>query len=334
MKNDEMYAAEISTLWTLHINITMTELILRYFLEHVDDLTYREEIVYMYEIVTSQLESVKKISWEYSLPPSIGFTENDVNLQAPRLFSDPTILTYLFHMNRVGMITYSSALATVTNKDIRHLYHLFLVQTADIYERIAVKMTEKGALLNAPSLTYENTPSFIIDKDYLSGINPLKEKRPLNAIEVTHLSFNLRTNQVGRILCEAFTQVTKNKEVQKFSMKAKEMAKSHMDTFINILRNEDIEPPFSEQLRITDSTISPFSDKLIMTHTAFLTTAGIGNYAAAAAASQRSDLIVKYEKLSGEAALLSKEGADIMIKNKWIEKPPTAVNRKQLRTNE
>ena len=37
-----------------------------------------------------------------------------------------------------------------------------------------------------------------------------------------------------------------------------------------------------------------------------------------------------YNRLSLEIQKLSEDGADIMIKNQWLEQPPMAPNRKDL----
>ena len=87
---------------------------------------------------------------------------------------------------------------------------------------------------------------------------------------------------------------------------------------------------FHQIYTITDSTTPPFSDKLIMFHMALLSSAGIGNYATSAAASQRSDLLLNYERLSLEIAQYAKDGADIMIQNEWLEQPPGTMDKEQL----
>nr|WP_318281090.1 DUF3231 family protein [Paenibacillus bovis] len=84
---------------------------------------------------------------------------------------------------------------------------------------------------------------------------------------------------------------------------------------------------------VTDSTTAPFSDKLMMFHMGLLSAAGTGNYATSAAASQRTDLVIAYERLSLEIALYAKDGANIMIRNGWMEQPPTTVDKDELIKN-
>jgi hypothetical protein len=64
-----------------------------------------------------------------------------------------------------------------------------------------------------------------------------------------------------------------------------------------------------------------------------LSAAGVGNYTTAAAASQRNDLVITYERLSLEFAKFAKSGLDIMIKNNWLEQPPGLLDREKLAKN-
>jgi hypothetical protein len=51
---------------------------------------------------------------------------------------------------------------------------------------------------------------------------------------------------------------------------------------------------------VTNSTESPFSDKLMMFHFGLMLNSGIGNYGAAISASRKSDLVVDLSRLSTE----------------------------------
>ncbi|WP_350339534.1 DUF3231 family protein [Cytobacillus horneckiae] len=67
-----------------------------------------------------------------------------------------------------------------------------------------------------------------------------------------------------------------------------------------------------------------------MFHMGMLAAAGTGNYATAAAASQRNDLILNYERLSLEIAQYAKDIANLMIDNEWLEQPPGTMDKEQL----
>ena len=113
-------------------------------------------------------------------------------------------------------------------------------------------------------------------------------------------------------------------------LRGRDITKKHIQVFTKVLIDNDIQPPISSDIGITDSTTPPFSDKLTMFHMALLSATGIGNYATAAAASQRSDLLVNYERLSLEIAQYAKDGAEIMISNEWLEQPPGTLDKEKL----
>lgn len=81
---------------------------------------------------------------------------------------------------------------------------------------------------------------------------------------------------------------------------------------------------------ILDSTVAPFSDKLMMFHTTTLIAAGIGNYGTAAGTCERMDLNALYTRLSAEIALYAEDGANLMIKYALLEEPPKAADHQAL----
>lgn len=107
------------------------------------------------------------------------------------------------------------------------------------------------------------------------------------------------------------------------------VAQKHIQLFTQALNNDDIQAPISSDVSITNSTTPPFSDKLIMYHISMMAAGGIGNYATAAA-SQRSDLALNYERLSLEISQYAKDGADIMNEHAWLEQPPGTYDKDEL----
>lgn len=326
----EWSCAETSTLWTLYLNNSMSACILRYFLETVQDNEIRAVIAKAYDTASTNENELKTVFWKEKYPLPIAFSENDINLQAPRLFSDTFKLSYVLQMAKIGMITYGASLGAVSRKDIRTLFTTFLQRTVELFDAATDLLLERGLYMKKPYTVIPDRAQFVDDKKYFSGINPLVNKRTLNTIEVTHLSMNIETNQIGMLLCTAFSQTAVNNEVREFMLKAKQMAHSHIKTFVDILLKDDIQAPMSADYSVTASNIPPFSDKLMMFHNSMMVAAGIGNYATASSASQRTDLAIKYEKLSSESALLAKSGADIMVHNRWMEKPPSTADREEL----
>jgi hypothetical protein len=259
-----------------------------------------------------------------------GFTQEDVNMDAPKIYNDLFCLIYVNHMAKVGMLGFSGFLSMSARNDIRGFFTQGLIDLTNLYNSTIEIALSKGFFVRAPYIGVPTETDYIDSKSYLSGLNPFANSRPLNAIEISHLYMNIQTNTIGSKLCLSFAQTSQNKEVQEFMLRGKKIAKKHVELFTSALADSEILAPGAPNVSISDSTSQTFSDKLMMFHMSLLSAAGIGNYATAAGASQRNDLAIKYERLSIEIALFAKSGADIMIKNNWLEQPPGLKDREKL----
>src|SRR5699024_3600314 len=254
----------------------------------------------------------------------------DMNINAPRLYTDVFMLIYTNHMARVKMLKHSGSVAQSSRKDMRSNFIKCLNETANMYDKSTEVALLKGVFLKSPSITYPTETDFVDNNGYLSGLNPFSDKRPLNVIELSSLYMNSITSQVVMKLALSFAQISPHKDVQKWMLRGKDIAQKHLQLFTKTLNDNDLQSAITSDHYVTDSTTPPFSDKLILSHRMSLTTAGIGNYATAAAGSQRSDLILNYERLALEVAQYAKDGTDLMISNSWLEEPPGTVDKEWL----
>jgi hypothetical protein len=85
---------------------------------------------------------------------------------------------------------------------------------------------------------------------------------------------------------------------------------------------------------VTDTTISPFSDKLIMLHSGFLYSTALTYYGTGMASSTRADVVPTYSKTIVETMKGAIDWLTLMVKRKWLEKLPEAINRKTLTQGE
>ncbi len=329
-KNINLTASEIGTLWTEYMNNSMSKQILGFMLQHIKDGEIKPIIRKAYNHSAHREQALISIFKNEQYATPIGFADQDVNMDAPRLFTDTFCLTYANHMARVGMIVYSGFLAVSYRKDIINHFSDGLEDITKLYKESLSTSLQKGINPRHPHIEVPKETEFIESKNYYSGLSPFNEKRPLNAVEISHLYLNIMTNSLGFKLCLAFAQTTHSKEVQDFMLRAKEISQKHNKLFSDTLMKDDIESPHIPDVVITDSTTQTFTDKLMMFHISLLMSAGMGNYATAAAASQRNDLALNYERLSLEVSRLAKSGADIMIKNNYLEQPPGTTNREKL----
>jgi len=77
-------------------------------------------------------------------------------------------------------------------------------------------------------------------------------------------SKHLKKSILAKAVIIAFRQVAKSKKVQNFLSKALNTKDNHIQMFHNTLSNEHLPSPSTLDAEITDSTTSPFSDKLMM----------------------------------------------------------------------
>lgn len=329
-KKVHLTSGEMAVLWTGYQNDSMSLPLLEYFVKTVEDDEIKPVIEFARQLSEGHIKFLTEFFQNEKFPIPAGFSSKDVNLNAQKLYTDPFMLEFIILMAKSGLIAYGSSLGMCSRKDIRAFFIKCIDQTMELYEKVTDIALEKGIYLRRPFIDLPAEPDMIDDKSYLSGLNPLKKPKPLNAIEIAHLSFNVETNMVGTMLALSFSQAAKSKEVIGYMERGKDISKKHVKILSETLLDNDIQAPNSADYAVKDSSESPISERLMMQLMAFLTTLGSGNYAAAASASQRSDLILNYERLSLEIAQFAKDGADLMIKNKWLEQPPGSPNRKDL----
>ncbi|MDQ6600590.1 DUF3231 family protein [Bacillus salipaludis] len=159
------------------------------------------------------------------------------------------------------------------------------------------------------------------------------EKRPLTAAEVDNLFTNLQRNALGVAALTGFSQVTQHKDVKQFFLKGLEIGNKHIKLFRSKLEESKLPAPMGWDSEITNSTAYTFSDKLMMFFTSGLIGLSIGYYGTAVSQSPRGDITAMYNRLSLEVQLYSEDGANIMIKNGWLEQPPMASDRDELIRN-
>lgn len=332
-RNVKLTSAEIASIWGAYINHTMDKCVLRYFLKDVEDVDIRIVIQHAYDLASENIEKITGIFKKEQLPLPIGFTDKDVNMNAPRLYSDSFMLEYIGNLTKTALMAYSGFIATSARKDVRTHFIEGLTKIAKLYDKGTDISLEKGLFVRPPFIPYPTKAEMVDSKKYFSGLNPFSDKRPLDAMEIGYLHMNIKTNQIGGKLALSFAQTSPLEEVQKWMLRGRDITNKHIGTFTKLLLKNDIQVPAASDIAITDSTISPFSEKLKVFLLTELCELGMGNYAIAAAASQRNDLFITYERLSLEIGRYAKSGADIMIKNEWFEQPPGTLDKDKLARN-
>ncbi|GAA0589187.1 hypothetical protein GCM10009001_01370 [Virgibacillus siamensis] len=323
-------ASEIGALWSTYMLNSMTSTVFSYGLGYIQDQDVRTHVQAAYDQAIQIMDDLKSIFAQENFPVPIGFTEKDVNLKAPPLFDDTFYLSYNNTMGKLGIPRYGRFLSVSTRADIRTFFSNCLSNASMQFNQTTEALLSKGLLIRSPYISVPQKAEFVKNKKYMDGYSLFSDKRPLNAVEISHLNANIQTNSIGFMVCIGFGQTAKSQYVRDYMLKGKDIAKKHIKMFSDKLLESDVQSPMGWDESAKNSTEAAFSDKLMMYHLSLVSAANVEAYGLSVAESQRSDLSLIYSRLIAEVGRFAKEGADIMIKNGWLEEVPQADNRDQL----
>lgn len=332
VRETRLTAAEIGTLWTQYMNDSMATHVLKYLFAKAEDDDIKSILGFYLNTSQAHLGAITNIFVQDQVPVPVAFTEGDVNIKAPRLFSDMFALRYLHQWSIIGLSAFGVGLGLAARADIRAFYSECISSTVILLNKAADILLAKGIYVRAPYIQPPEATSFAKNQGFLGHLFG-EQKRPLSAIEIGQLYANIHTNTLGKAMMLGFSQTAHSKDVRQFTMRLKEISKKHVEIFSSYLAKEDLNPPVTWDTEVMNSTEPPFSDKLILFHSGFLIAAGIANYGASLASSARKDLALTYSRLLPEIALIAEDSSNILIGNHWFEEPPLAPDRNALAEN-
>jgi hypothetical protein len=325
-------ATELGTLWMAYQEKTMKMRILEYILEKTDDKDAEEIFTAHYNKLTQDVQMIRDIFQKEGAVIPTGFTETDVNKGVPRLYDNLYDLMYIRMMAKVEMGLYTLHSSMSYRTDIIDLNNCFAIEATEAYNKTTLLLLQKGVLARPPYVSMPKKVDFVHDKNYMSGFNLFSETRSLNTIEIGHLYQAIETNITGMQMMTGFAQAANDGKVKSYFVKGMELAKKIIRNLSDVLTQSDIQPPATWAGKATDSTVAPFSDKLMMYNTSLLSSFGLGSNAIGAAFSLRSDLPLKLANLEKDIFTFAQDGGKLMVKNGWMEEPPQAEDRYQLIT--
>lgn len=330
MERDKpLTAAEISQIWGSFMEIRTSIIVLKYFQQHVEDTDIKGIIRSGLELFKEHEKQIITFFRQEKHPIPHGFTEEDVNINAPKLFTDTLMLMYCLQTGVLGMYVSTISLSSSSRKDIYHYYSNAIQDYNTFHKKCLITSIDKGVYVETPTIPVSREVDYVKKQNFLNGW--LGDKRPLLAIEITNLFSNLLRNKIGAAILTGYSQVVQTKEIRDFLLRGIEIAKKHVTIFEDALKADQVPVPSGSDALVTDSSdISPFSEKFMMFHALSMISIGIGFYGQSNSMNLRRDLASHYVRLSGEIGLYSEDGANLMIKNGWLEEPPRMVNRKKL----
>ncbi|HAY20787.1 MAG TPA: hypothetical protein DCY27_01165 [Desulfobacterales bacterium] len=328
MHNACITGSEVACLWTTFEQYTLWNCIFGYLERTVQDPAAKEIISDLMPVINYRVRFAADVFQREGIPIPLGFTEQDVNLAAPQLYSDGFVLHFLRKLTQVNMTINVLNLSMAARPDIRDFYSEMVRQIIDVNTQITDLMLAQGILPRSPYLSVALEIERVHQTSFLAGF--LGEKRPLLTAEVAHIYLNAFRNEVGKGLLLGFRQVSGHREVQDYFGKGIHLADNIVRELLELARDENVYMTLVHDEDITASTEAPFSERLMMYVTSILNSIGIGMLGVSLGVSMRSDLAAMYAKYMTQVGNYGKEGLKIMMAKDWLEEPPQILDREKL----
>jgi len=325
---NHLTAPEVGVLWAQYVNATLTNCMYKYFLAQNEDKDIGQVIDSIQQVTQNKIQRNSKLLQSDNYPMPIGFTDNDVNTDAPRLYSDSFFLSYIRNISRLGLATYALALTTSVRQDVRKHFNQCITDLIQIDEKAVQVEQAKGFYGRSPYISPPEKTEYIQDTDFFGSF--FGSQRPLIAIEIANIYLCSQKNMMSKALLMGFAQVAESRELRKFFLRGKEIVDKHIKIHASLLTNSDIPTPASLDSEVTNSTSAPFSDKLMLHHTILASQAALTYYGTTLAFIQRVDISGSYIRLMTETSQYLEDACMLMIKHKWMEQPPMSADRRAL----
>ncbi|RYI28392.1 DUF3231 family protein [Bacillus infantis] len=324
-------SSELANLWSQYINDSLSHCVFRYFLNHVQDKDITQVLQYALELTERHMQKVEGFLKKENYPTPKGFTDEDVTVEAPALFTDTYMIVYLHIMAVHGLTRYAGAIGNIVAEEQRKYFIGVISETLELYDRATKTLVDKGIISKPPAFNNHQKVEFVKKQSFMTGW--LGKRRPISAVEVSGTYLNLQKTMTKIVLELGFSQVARSKDVRKFMERARMLCNDHFKILSSMMTEDNLHVPRTFESEVTDSTIPPFSDKLMMYHIASLISSAIGYYGEAMAISQRRDLAADYARMITGIGVLAEDGMNILIENGWMEQPPLATDHEDLAKN-
>jgi hypothetical protein len=323
--NIRLTSAELGQLWTTYMNNSMSFCMLKYFLANCQDTEIRSILEFSLTISDTLLKNISDIYIKEGHPIPVAFKESeDVNLNAPALYSDVFILNYVHSMAMYGMTAYGAAFSGSARQDVLELFTEAIRLDMELYKKTLDLLLEKGLYFRAAAIPIPEKVDFVQKQGYLTGW--FGDRRSLNAAEITNMYFNLQRNGIGKALLLGFGQTASLQEVRNYMVRGSKIASKVVEIMSHLLSEENITESATWDSEVLKSTTPPFSDKLMMFHVSLLSGASIGYYGTALGTAGRRDIGAAYMRLITEAVQYAEDGANLLIEHGWMEQPPQSID--------
>ncbi|WP_430786820.1 DUF3231 family protein [Virgibacillus flavescens] len=319
----KMSSSELGALWMTYHKKTLILRVLEYFIAKSEDQKANDLMTDLWSQLNTKIIEIKTLFENEGAALPEGFTKEDVNLEAPKLWDNGFDIMFARILKEISMGMYALHLTMSYRPDIIKLYSDLSVITETAYGQFTQYLLENNLYTRPTYVTMPKSIDYITDKNYLKGTDIIGEKRPLNTVEFGYLYQTIETNITGMQMLKGFIQATNDEDVKQYFTKGRELTKEIISETSDKLLQDNIQPPLGTPGgNVTDSTMAPFSDKLMMfcNHLLSAYATGVGGFTSGF--SLRNDLQTKGAIFAKDIFQYQRNGVKLMISKGWLEEPP------------
>jgi len=317
----KLMSSEDANLW----NMFMVESLLIAFKKPLyaacEDAEIRTVIATALEMSERYVRQIAELYRSRSHPVPKGFSEEDTNPRAPRLFSDDFALRYINDMAKLGLRVVPQSIGEAKHRDVLDFLYRSYDDYKQLYDMCAKLLEKKGLFPSAPSVPTPDKEEFVESDRYFAGW--LGKQRSLNVSEIRAIHFTIEQNAVSKTLLTGFSRVTQDPEIRDHFRKGVKMADEIIRDLERTLREEHVNLTSTLDNEVLPAVVSPYSDKLMLAHVAQMGSGAIAIYGTYLSLVHRRDLGVKFLDMIKEGLKYASDGVDLMVQRGWLEQPPT-----------
>ncbi|WP_078543330.1 DUF3231 family protein [Litchfieldia alkalitelluris] len=318
-------ATEMGFLWSSYQFESMNVTLLTYFQSIVEDPEIKRLVDYTFELCNKHESTLEQLFADNEFAKPMGFSKDDVNLHAKKLYTDEFILMFTWFIGKGNLNFSAMALNSVAREDVSKYYEECISDGTQVVSKTRTLLLEKGLWVRAPYIPVPTEKEIVHKQSFLNGW--FGEKRPLLGVEIANLFYNIITNTIGISLTSSFIQVTKSDEIKQYFQRGKDISEKHVKVLSDVLRSENLPGPSFWNFGVTDSKEAPFSEEFMLNLITLLNSQGISNYGVSLSTTMRKDIGAHFIRLTDEVLLYSEDGANLLIEKGWMEQPPKAPKR-------
>jgi hypothetical protein len=319
-------AGEISNIWRYIIGNQAHLCFLEHWIQHAEDEDLKMILQRSKDLANQIVKEGLELYEKAGFPQPIGFSLNkDAIPKAPKLMSDKLVFFILQILSEYGVYGYGLTVGKTETPEVLAYIKNCLINSTELYQNITEVIYKKGYQHQPVYIPPPKQSELVQEQSFLAGW--WGEQRPVSAIEIDSLIFSLRGVILAKMILMAFSQIARDPKVQKFCKRGKELAGNRVEKIQSLNTTENLPFQATYESEITDSTTSPFSDKLIMFEALSLVEIAITRYGNALSTVARRDLSGLFALYIVETGTFLDDGLSLMIEKNWFEQPPMAFKR-------